>query len=283
LINAGTNDATQVNDQAEPIAEAGLRMRRLIDAVFAESPGVVVVLSTLLPNTRTLSNGVNAQRNVDRINEQIRQVYQTYAASNRDEANPAFRVILAEMAGYISPDELFDRTHPQVIGQRKMAAVWDWAINEANRKGWLTEPTESGKFTDGEGTTTCKKELESGNEDPRGQVQVLYAGNSLIRDDGKYIHDVQGRDDRVVEFKGSDSGNRNQGRIFFAQLVNSGGASKGGELDEAIFFTDDTGNRRVEMAVNKGDGEMGEKVKIDIPDKCKTRGIRWGDVVSSYP
>jgi hypothetical protein len=255
-------------------------MKTLIDGVFSESPGVVVILSTLLPNTRMLSNGVAAQKNVDSINEQIRQVYQTYAASNRDEANPAFKVILAEMAGFIGSDELFDRTHPQPSGQKKMAAAWDWAINEANQKGWLVEPTESGKFTDGEGSTTCKKELESGNEDPRGKVQVLYAGNSLIRDDGNYVHDVQGRDDRVVEFKGSDSGNRNQGRVFFAQLVNLGGAHKGGELDEAIFFSDDTGDRKVEMAVNKGDGEMGEKIKIEIPDKCKTRGIRWGDVVS---
>ncbi|SPN96523.1 related to acetylxylan esterase [Cephalotrichum gorgonifer] len=280
LINAGTNDATQ-DGSVESVAGSGQRMRTLIDTVFAEVPNAVVVLSTLLPNTRILKNGKRAQENVDIINAQFRQLYRTYVPLDRDGnevPNPAFKVVLAEMADFILPGELHDATHPNVVGQKKMAAVWGWAISYANEKGWLAPPTESGKFTDGEGSNTCGKELASGNEDPRGKVQVLYAGNPLIKSDENYIHDVQGRQDRWVDYKASDRDHKGETRIFFAQLVNLGGAPKGGELDEAIYFSDDTSGREVHMSLNMGDGEMGPKVKITIPDSCKTRGIRWGDV-----
>lgn len=68
------------------------------------------------------------------------------------------------MADSIGPEFIHDGTHPTVDGEKRMAAVWDWAINSANEKGWLPGPSEPGNFTDGEGLTTCKKELGSGNQ-----------------------------------------------------------------------------------------------------------------------
>ena len=279
LINAGTNDATG-DGSTVPVVGTGERMQKLINAIFAEVPNAVVVLSTLLPNLRVLGNGKEAQVNVDIINDEFRRLYRTYVPiddkTGEEVPNPAFKVVLAEMAGFIEPGDIWDKTHPNQLGQKKMAAVWDWAINHANEKGWLAPPTESGKFEDGEGGTTCKKEYGSGNDDPRGKTQVLYASNPLIRDDGDYVHDVQGRDDRGADFLGHE----NEMQVFFAQLVNAGGAPKGGELDEAVFFNRDGSSRQVYMSINNGDGEYGERIPITIPDSCKTRGIRWGDVVS---
>lgn len=123
LINAGTNDAT-----GNLVDGAGQRMGSLIDSVFAEVPGAVVVLSTLIPNNRVLADGTRAQVNVDLINDQFRRVYQSYVPrdNNGDPLpNPPFKVILAEMAGFINPDEIWDQTHPRQSGQKKMAAVWD--------------------------------------------------------------------------------------------------------------------------------------------------------------
>lgn len=244
-------------------------MRSLIDTVFAEVPNAVVVLSTLLPNTRVLSNGKRAQENVDLINAQFCQLHRIYVPLDKDGnevANPAFKVVLAEMTGFIGPGDIHDQTHPNVVGQKKMAAVWDWAINYANERGWLAPPTESGKFTDGEGTNTCAKELASGDEDPRGQVQILFASNPLVKSDGNYIHDVQGREDRWVDYKASDRDHKDETRIFFAQLVNVGGDPKGGELDDAIYISDDSSGRDIHMSLNMGDGEMGPKF-VYIPKR----------------
>ena len=95
-------------------------------------------------------------------------------------------VMLADMAGYITPQDLMrDGIHPSVEGNRKMAAVWDWAINEAHEKGWISAPPHSNNFNDGETTTTCKKEFASGANDPRSGTMVLFAGHSNIRTDGQ--------------------------------------------------------------------------------------------------
>lgn len=167
LINAGTNDATQ-NGSDESVSGTGARMKRMINGIFSTVPNAVVVLSTLLPNP-AFGDKPDWQDNVDDINRQYRALYREYVPldkNGKEIENPAFKVILADMAKFIGPEFIHDGTHPTVKGEMRMAAVWDWAINSANEKGWLTRPSESGRFTDGEGSTTCKKELGSGNHDP---------------------------------------------------------------------------------------------------------------------
>lgn len=150
-----------------------------------------------------------------------------------------------------------------------MAAVWDWAINRANEKGWLAGPSESGKFTDGERLTTCKKELGSGNHDPRGGRQVLHATNPVIRDDGAYKHASRPRDDvsGLRTWRGTK-----ELRVWFAQLVNVADAPKGGERDEVIFYSGDYEERLTYFYVNTGGNYDGWSVELKIDDGCETRG-----------
>ncbi|RYP05273.1 hypothetical protein DL764_003934 [Monosporascus ibericus] len=268
LINAGTNDATQ-NGAVESVSGTGARMRQMIDGLFSHVPTAVVVLSTLLPN------GIN-QGNVDLINDQYRKLYREYIpldADGNEPANPAFKVVLADMAdGFITMDDIHDGTHPTVLGEQKMAAVWDWAIAKANDKGWITKPTDSSKFSDGEGSTDCRKQYGSGKDDPRGGRQVLYASNSVIRDDGTYKHASRPRPDR----RGIWVGDKDL-RVWFAQLVNHG-APKLGERDEAIYVTGNYAERLIHYSINDGDGKYRAGAAIDVKDGCLTRGIHWGDV-----
>jgi hypothetical protein len=242
-------------------------MREMIDGIFSHVPTAVVVLSTLLPN------GIN-QGNVDLINEQYRRLYREYIPLDSDgnePEDPSFKVVLADMAdGFITTDDIHDDTHPTVLGEQKMAAVWGWAIGKANNKGWLSKPTDSSKFSDGEGSTQCRKEFGSGNDDPRGGRQVLYASNSVIRDDGTYKHASRPRHDRRGTWVGDEDL-----RVWFAQLVNHG-APKLGERDEAIYVTGNYAERIIHISINDGDGKYRSGGSIDVKDGCLTRGEHPG-------
>ena len=287
LINAGTNDANEPNG-ANGIKS---RMRSLIDDVFSEVPKAVVVLSTLLPKE-------THQDQIDDINNQYRQLAEEYNEVHRND-EPEFKVVLADMAdGIITIDEIHDGTHPNVEGQKKMAAVWDWAIGQAYERGWLAEPSDSGKFSDGDGSTNCKKEYGSGNDDSRAGRQVLYGSADFIKGDGTYKHDSTHRKDSG----GSWEGDWDQMRMFFAQLVNLEGVPKGGERDEAIFVTANGDRRSIWYELNKGDGTFDKKKnKMDLDMDCDVESelghvpffassknanvfwpdMDWGDVVSA--
>ena len=269
LINAGTNDATQ---EDESVVGTGLKMRALIDTVFAKSPHAVVVLSTLLPNSRRKSDGSSYQGNVDTINAEYRKLYREYVPLDKHGVErPAYKVILADMAEFITAADIHDDTHPTVEGNRKMAAVWDWAIGQANDKGWLSEPSKSGTFEDSEGTRTCKKKKGSGNQDVRSGRQVLYAANSVIRDDGTYKHGSRPREDRNLPQLGKAK-YTHDGRIWFAQLVNVYNAPKGGERDECIWgwnepVTTNRYSRKIKYRLNEGDGAYSSQTwELDVKD-----------------
>ncbi|KAG9249745.1 uncharacterized protein F5Z01DRAFT_631089, partial [Emericellopsis atlantica] len=247
LINAGTNDANQNFD----VDRTGLRMQELINTIIAEVPDAVIVLSTLLP-----TNNQDAQARVNRINDQYRQVHREFVPVNEDgqeEPNPSIKVVLADMASFLTLDDIHDGIHPDVEGEKKMAAVWVWAINYANDKGWITEPTDSGKFDDDQPSRTCRKELGSGAFDYRSGRQVLYARAGEIKNDGTYIHSGIPRDDRAGDIPDVDD----DGSMWFAQLVNRGNAHKLGEIDEMIVAKSDSStsdNSPRKFTMFNGDG-----------------------------
>lgn len=271
LINAGTNDATQ-NGDIEPVSGTGQRMRELIDTVFAESPRAVVVLSTLLPNSKHDA----AQPNVDLINDDYRSLYREYVPPGKeDDANHPFKVVLADMVAgdFINSSHIHDDTHPNREGNRRMASVWTWAINEANARGWLSAPSESSLFSDGEGSTTCRKSFGSGNGDVKSGRQVLHASNKIIRDDGTYKHASRPRNDREIEDT-HISGDR---KFFFAQLVNVANAPKGGERDEYIRVTKAhiPDSLNVLYRLNQGDGvysALAQAIEVDVKMNCDIEG-----------
>ncbi|KAK3900212.1 carbohydrate esterase [Staphylotrichum tortipilum] len=125
LINAGTNDATQNFN----VSTAGARMEALIRDVYAASPRAVVILSTLLVNTK-------AEGNVEHINRQFGDV----ARKLREKEGR--RLVLVDMHGDDGPGtgDLVDGTHPNDAGYRKMANLWYKGLVVASDAGWLQAP-----------------------------------------------------------------------------------------------------------------------------------------------
>ena len=127
-INAGTNDGQQ-----DGSGQARVDMDGLIDDCFANSPGTVILLSTLLPNG-------NAAEAIQEINTGYRNI-----VSRRQGAGQ--KILLAEMDdGFITfeDDILSDNIHPTRLGSQKMAAVWFREIQEAEQRGWLQAPNDVG-------------------------------------------------------------------------------------------------------------------------------------------
>ncbi|KPM39384.1 hypothetical protein AK830_g7215 [Neonectria ditissima] len=257
LINAGTNDAAR-NEALSTISQ---RMEALIIECFVHSPNAVVILSTLIPNR-------DNQGNTDLINAQ-------YRVLAKNMKNQGYKVELAEMAdGFITMDDIWelDGIHPKVSGFRKMAAVWRQAFGKVlDNKDWLKEAPKDVSFNDDDkgGGGTCPKSYGSGNADSRAGEQILTAASPFIMGDGPYKHSSQAMGNLKTLKIASE------GVLYMAQLVNHG-AGRGGERDELIYVDEDSSS--VMMYENQGDGNFGAGVSIKIPDKCKTKGIHWGDV-----
>lgn len=60
--------------------------------------------------------------------------------------------------------------------------------------------------------------------------------------------------------------------MYFAQLVNAGGADRGGERDEMIMIYQNGASGKNWMRVNNGGGTFGDRVDIDVKDGCIIRG-----------
>ncbi|KAF4445873.1 hypothetical protein F53441_10435 [Fusarium austroafricanum] len=278
LVNAGTNDANQ-NKADVDAGRTGLQMKELIEGIFAEVPQAVVVLSTLLPK------GSNADY-VSKINDQYRTIYRQFVPldkNGKEEPDPQFKVVLAEMQPFLSISDIHDGTHPTILGEKKMAAAWVWAINVAHDRGWIKAPKQSSAFSDSEGSSTCRKKFGSGASDSRSGRQILFASDPLIRDDGTYRHSSQLRDDRKGSFTnaiggGPDKDMTKTSDIWFAQLVNLGGSPKGDERDEVILAPSDKSDRRLVVYVNNGNGEFNDGFQIDPKMSCSNAHVRWGDV-----
>ncbi|KAI0811428.1 carbohydrate esterase family 3 protein [Xylaria sp. FL0064] len=272
LINAGTNDATGNID----IENAGERMRTLVQTGFDLSPGVVVVLSTLLPNT-------HAPDNVLEINRLYRDLVIELQAAGK-------KIELADMNdGFITLDHILPcGTHPTIEGQRRMAAVWGLAIQEIEERGdWFQAPSSNVSFSDSSNGTTCTKEYNSGAQDPRNGMQVLRGNSLLIVDDGDYVHRSTSRGmiwgaSGYYPFPGSDQGLG----VYAAQAVNLGGTDRGGELDDIILVK--ANNTDVVAYLNQGDGtfkDSNAKVRIyqrgNYPPSWRDVG-KFKDAVSGY-
>ncbi|OBT82112.1 hypothetical protein VE02_08782 [Pseudogymnoascus sp. 03VT05] len=241
LINAGTNDATQ----DYYVNTAGQRMNDMIMDCFIRVPGTVVILSTLLPNS--LAPGKVAE-----INDQ----YRNLAAKLRKDRFP---IILAEMDdGFITIDEIWDGTHPNLSGYQKMAAVWHHAINQADKNGWFRQPSSDVTSQDGTYGNTCPKVLGSGSTDPRSGMQILTANTGLIYDYGKYMHSST-----AIGVIHTHNESIRNGR-------------PGGERDDIVYV--DGSALKITLFITNGDGTFGPAVKIGVYDSCPLAGVHWGDV-----
>ncbi|KAI0517890.1 carbohydrate esterase family 3 protein [Xylaria bambusicola] len=273
LLNAGTNDATTNKD----IENAGNRMRTLLQTCFDLSPGVVVILSTLIPNR-------HAPDNVNTLNGYYRDLVLEFLGNGQ-------KIQLADMDdGFITLDHIMsDGTHPTIEGQRRMASVWAAAIEEVEAQdNWLQAPSTNVDFDDATSGSQCDKEYNSGAQDPRNGMQVLRGNSPLIVNDGTYVHRSMPMGEiwnsNLILFPPTDEAPT----AYALQAVNLGGAPRGGELDDIVVVQ----NGRifedlpyVHLYINQGDGTF--KLAVGafsmVEGHCIVRantsaGIRWGDV-----
>ncbi|KFX87170.1 hypothetical protein V490_08483 [Pseudogymnoascus sp. VKM F-3557] len=267
LINAGTNDATQNLQEGETAGTAHVRMELMIRDIWAELPNTVVVFSTLIPNK--INNA-----NIELINGNYRSLYRKL----KGEGNP---IVFAEMNdGFITFDDIHDTTHPTPLGQRKMAAVWTYAINKANSIGLIKTPVDSGT-ADTASSTTCDKVFGSGETSGRAGVQILYAANSLISDDGPYKH-ASRKSSQL--FQGSFVGEKNTSFIFANLAKIDPNAENSQALDDLVQVLTYYPEGKEVVAIRwwqllgtsldaSQDGQL-----IDPPGSCKASGVRFGDV-----
>lgn len=89
MINVGTNDCIRNLDTGN----AGARLRRLVDYLFAEIPGTTVLLSTLVPSLND-----NDDRCAQSVNAQYRSLVASYG-SNR-------RIFLADMHAFLTRSDI---------------------------------------------------------------------------------------------------------------------------------------------------------------------------------
>ena len=126
LVNAGTNDCAQDRD----IDHAGDRVLAMLEHLYAMSPSATVLLSSLIVNKNAAVDG-----RVLNVNAQYRAVAAGLRAKGR-------RLVYVEMHGPDGPlaGDMFDDTHPNDNGYRKMAVLWYNALVDASRAGFLVAP-----------------------------------------------------------------------------------------------------------------------------------------------
>lgn len=166
LINAGTNDCIQNID----IANAGTRVKQLIDDIFTSVPGVTVILSTLLP-------GRDFDSCATSVSEQYREL-----AMNYFQADPQTRLHIADMHAFLQKSDLSDDgIHPLDPGYRKMAAVWWDAISRA--ESFMQAPANDNGIIDTGYSAVHNCTKVAGNA--RGPIKSQQGSG---HDDGLYVH-----------------------------------------------------------------------------------------------
>lgn len=264
LINCGTNDADPNNNQDIP--NTPKRMEDVLNHLYDNIEGVTIILSTLMPR-KDSSNS-----NVDIINPGYRDLVRQFNSTGH-------KIVLAEFNnGFLDLDtDYFDNIHPNEKGAAKLAAVWDEAIQDAERRNLLTQPADTGTPDNAAGSSdeTCDVVRGAG----RGPVKTQQ-GSGL--DDGPFAYSqgpivpIQlGPQDDLL------TADDNNAQVYFAQLVNLGGADPGGERDELVYCSNkdtNTPGTCVMYLNDAGDFTKHDGSTLDVGLQCLVRGIRWGDV-----
>jgi lysophospholipase L1-like esterase len=126
LVNAGTNDCSQDRD----VDHLGERMLAMLEHLLVMSPRATIVLSSLIVN-----KDAAVEERVLRVNEQYRDVVAKLGSKGK-------RVVFVDMHDKSGPrvGDMFDNTHPNDKGYKKMAVLWYNALVKADRAGLLVAP-----------------------------------------------------------------------------------------------------------------------------------------------
>jgi hypothetical protein len=246
LLNVGTNDCGGTID----IPNAGNRLKALIDDIFGSVPGVTVIISTVVVSGHTGDCPAI-------VSAQYRSLYENYKAAGA-------RVGFADMNTALTLADIgADGTHPTDNGYWKMAAVW-WDAFQKIQAG-LQAP-DANAVNDNAQTTAATCPKVAGNAPPPVQTQ---RGSGA--DDGWYVHHSVSHG--IVQSFGKGDNARiaaaTPSHIFFAQLVNVGGADRSAALDEMIRIVhDDEGKNTYWFRLNNGGGKFANPVTFDVGMDC---------------
>jgi hypothetical protein len=153
-------------------------------------------------------------------------------------SNPA--VILADMNdGFITQSDLstIDGIHPNDFGYEKMAAVWWNAFQDPFFQAQISPPLNNG-VPDGTASNShvCPKVLGF-SDGGSGNGHQTQGGSGY--DDGPYAHHFNSLGSVAVagtlNLYPYSNGVADFSGVAFAQIINGGGAPRGGELDELII------------------------------------------------
>ncbi|KAK4902064.1 hypothetical protein LTR27_000966 [Elasticomyces elasticus] len=257
LINAGTNDCGQNFNTAD----AGARMKVLIDDIYSKLPDVTIVLSTLVISK---ANRVCA--------EDLSKQFRNLAASYRGK-----RMGLADIESAISMSQLnSDGIHPNDEGYKLFAGVWWQAISKL--EDVIQPPPTDGLIKDDStgGGNKCKK--VAGNAS--GPIQTQRGSG---HDDGnfKYYETERGviesaRIQKVLPDSPSDAGSIHQipFGIKFANIIkNDPNSDRSVAVDDWIrIYTSTSGKDMYYFRQNLGGGKFGPSKAFDPGMKCSTVG-----------
>ena len=251
LINLGTNDAGGADSRGgRPFLDGAYdRMKDLVEYIFKESEGVVVILSTLLPN-----GNPKTEENVKIINEGYKRVVKDLAAAGR-------KIQLADMHPNLQTGDLADGIHPKHESYPKMAKIWLDAFNEVEKKNWLKNPIDTPN-----GNGVCLPH--------RGPVKTAESNGF---DNGSYQYKNESKGS-IAKFSHPSSIAKG---LHFAQLVNHGGGARGQEVDELIRVLDSNQRDKlpyISYKLNTGGKLNDEWTAIDVKKDCPAAGVHWGDV-----
>lgn len=210
LLNVGTNDCSFNID----LPGAGARMQSLVQSVFDAVPGVVVIMSTLIP-----SPGIKDC--AKELSDQFRQLVPKIQNG---------RLGLADFNAAMDPATMFsdDPIHPNDFGYEFMASVLWKAIWETSSA--LQAPLDNGQ-DDSQPISTCAKQAGVS----RGPI-ITQQGSG--HDDGTYVHKSIGKgvlvDCRIQKPTAQSESAAIPTHIFFAQLTNINAVDRSAALDDWV-------------------------------------------------
>ncbi|KAL2890339.1 FG-GAP repeat [Ceratocystis lukuohia] len=255
LINVGTNDAILSNPEL-PYQETPARMEAMLRDLWDIVPDTVIVLSTLLPRddggkTATINKG--------------------YRALGKKLAGEGRPILMAEMDNgkTVLLSDIWDGTHPDVGGFKKMAGAWYAAIHEAHCRDWIKKPHPDVAYPDGVANKTCAPIAGASRADDRSTQSIINGNAKGIFSDGPFKAAFEEAIVSANVMVNHDSS------LMFAAIFTSSLAPGDLPKDDLIIVS----GSEISVMQNSGKGLFKSLLIIDnVPFQCDQAGIRFGDV-----
>ncbi|MFJ1754749.1 GDSL-type esterase/lipase family protein [Kitasatospora sp. NPDC088134] len=129
LLHIGANDLDHGTQ-----AGAADRTAALIDQIFADRPGITVILQGLVPTSPGLNNQLTAGQ-IAQYNDRLRQL----APAEQQQGRHLGFVDAPALVPYNAPNpEMVDGLHPNDLGYARIARAFSTALEQARGNGWFT-------------------------------------------------------------------------------------------------------------------------------------------------